>query len=62
MTRRENIDALLAHLEEGTLARELVSLLRETEPDRWDPVLREHLERRVQQEVSRLRNAKDQSS
>jgi hypothetical protein len=58
--RTENIDALLTHLESNTLARDLVSLLRDLQPDRWDPALRELLLARVAEEVNRVRNAENQ--
>ena len=55
----ENIQLLLAHLDEATFARELVELLQDKEPAIWSDTIREALRNRVASEVTRIRDAKD---
>lgn len=57
-----NVDRLIEKLPPDSLARELVSRLRETAPDQWAQVLKGMLEERVQQKVKELDNAQDQSA
>lgn len=55
----ENVELLLEHLDEGTLAQELVALLRDKDPKLWTDTIREALRARVSSEVTRIRDAED---
>ena len=55
----ENTRLLIEHLGEGTLARELVELLRDRDPASWADTIRTALQDRVSGEVTRIRNAED---
>jgi hypothetical protein len=57
-----NIDALLQRLSEGTLAHELISLLRAHPPDRWHESLKSFLEARVAAEIEAYKDATHQAS
>ena len=57
-----NMDALLTDLEAGSLATQLVLLLRDSPKDQWAGVLQEWLRGRVAEEVRQARNAANQST
>lgn len=57
-----NIDALLQRLSEGSFAHELVSLLRDQQPECWSETLKGFFERRVAQEIQRYERAADETS
>ncbi len=57
-----NIDALLKHLDEGSLAHQLVSLLRAQSPHQWPAALEAFLRKYVDQEVKRERDAASPSN
>lgn len=57
-----NIEVLLEKIPEGSLAYELVSLLREHQAAEWGAALKTTLEERVQQEIRRLSYGQDQAT
>jgi hypothetical protein len=52
--RRENLEALIARLPAESLAYRLISLLRDTEVERWEGVLAEHMREELRIEVKRV--------
>lgn len=56
----DNIDALIDRLAQGSLARELVSVLKDTERARWNEALRAKAEALVNLKSERLSDASDQ--
>jgi len=55
-----NIDVLIQKLREASLAHELVSLLRETPSERWQAVLKSHLQSRIDRKREGALHAEDQ--
>ena len=53
----ENIDAMLRHLPAGSLAQQLVSILRDHPPERWRAELEKFLQARVAGEMDRAQKA-----
>lgn len=56
----DNIDALIDRLAQGSLARELVSVLKATERAGWDEALRAKVEALISVNSERLSDAADQ--
>lgn len=52
--RAENLQALLAKLPRGSLAYQLVVLLRDTNPEQWDETLAARVRQEVEDEVQRV--------
>jgi hypothetical protein len=57
-----NIDVLLGKLQQGTLAYELVTLLKTTPRERWAEALDEFLKLRITQKVEGTAHAEDQTT
>jgi len=55
----DNIDAVIDQLGLGTLARDLVTLLKNTEKPGWDAALRAKLVALTNSAITSLRNAAD---
>ena len=55
----DSIDLLLEKLQEGTLAHEIVNLLREKPQAEWEAAIRDKLNSRVATELKRNRDVED---
>ncbi len=54
---KNNIEALLRHLEEGSLAYDIISLMNGHPSDKWGEALKSFYKERLAAEIKRVRDA-----